>query len=187
MRCAAFAHCSLPATRVPIPPREIGRRIRRRASRRRDLCGAVTARRRADVSFPRYEEFSMFISPAYAQGFGDPQQMMQFLPFVLIFVVFYFLLIRPQQKRAKDHKTMLGNLRRGDKVVTGGGIIGTVAKVVSDDEVAVDIAEGIRVRVIRSTITSVLARTEPVAGKDKEDAADDSAPDAKDKRKGAPR
>jgi preprotein translocase subunit YajC len=110
---------------------------------------------------------------------------MQFLPLVLIFVVFYFLLIRPQQKRAKEHKTMLSALRRGDRVVTGGGIIGTVAKVVGDDEVAVDIAEGTRVRVLRSTITTVLARTEPVAGKDapKDDAATES--DAKDKRKSA--
>src|SRR5258706_15831893 len=99
--------------------------------------------------------------------------MMQFLPLLLIFVVFYFLLIRPQQKRAKDHKVMLSNLRRGDKVVTGGGIIGTVAKVVGDDEVAIDIAEGTRVRVVRSTITSVLARTEPVAGKDKDEAPAD--------------
>jgi preprotein translocase subunit YajC len=141
------------------------------------------------VSFPRYEEFSMFISPAYAQGFGDPQAMMQFLPLVLIFVVFYFLLIRPQQKRAKDHKVMLTNLRRGDRVVTGGGIIGTVAKVVGDDEVTVDIADGIRVRVVRSTITTVLARTEPVGGKDKEDTAADEPETgetaAKDKRKGA--
>src|SRR5205807_9958556 len=121
----------------------------------------------------------------YAQGFGDPQAMMQFLPLVLIFVVFYFLLIRPQQKRAKEHKVMLGNLRRGDRVVTGGGIIGTVAKVVGDDEVTVDIADGIRVRVLRSTITTVLARTEPVAGKDaaKEEAAEGG--DAKDKRKSA--
>src|SRR5260221_6696097 len=98
--------------------------------------------------------------------------MMQFLPLVLIFVVFYFLLIRPQQKRAKEHKTMLSALRRGDRVVTGGGIIGTVAKVIGDDEVTVDIAEGTRVRVLRSTITTVLARTEPVSGK--EDAADDA-------------
>jgi preprotein translocase subunit YajC len=131
----------------------------------------------------------MFISPAYAQGFGDPQAMMPFLPLVLIFVVFYFLLIRPQQKRAKDHKVMLTNLRRGDRVVTGGGIIGTVAKVVGDDEVTVDIADGIRVRVVRSTITTVLARTEPVGGKDKEDTAADEPETgetaAKDKRKGA--
>jgi preprotein translocase subunit YajC len=132
----------------------------------------------------------MFISTAYAQGLGfaDPQAMMQFLPLVLIFVVFYFLLIRPQQKRAKDHKTMLSALRRGDRVVTGGGIIGTVAKVIGDDEVTVDIAEGTRVRVLRSTITTVLARTEPVSGKD--EAADDVEPAegaAKDKRKNATR
>src|SRR5260221_13758798 len=112
--------------------------------------------------------------------------MMQFLPLVLIFVVFYFLLIRPQQKRAKEHKTMLSALRRGDRVVTGGGIIGTVAKGIGDDEVTVDIAEGTRVRVLRSTITTVLARTEPVSGK--EDAADGAHPAegaAKDKRKSA--
>src|SRR5260370_28849311 len=156
MRCAAFAHCSLPATRVPLPPRAIGRRTRCRASRKRDPSGVIAARRSADASFRRHEEFSMFISPAYAQGFGfgDPQAMMQFLPLVLIFVVFYFLLIRPHQKRAKDHKIMLSALRRGDRVVTGGGIIGTVAKVIGDDEVTVDIAQGTRVRVLRSTITT---------------------------------
>ena len=129
----------------------------------------------------------MFITPAYAQGLADNQMLINLAPLVLIFVVFYFLLIRPQQKRAKEHKSMLGNLRRGDKVVTGGGIIGTVAKVINDDEVQVDIAEGIRVRVVRSTITNVLARTEPVAGKDKEEASDDAAADAKDKRKSASR
>ena len=129
----------------------------------------------------------MFTTPAYAQGFADPQAMMQFLPLVLIFVVFYFLLIRPQQKRAKEHKVMLSNLRRGDRVVTGGGIIGTVAKVVGDDEVAVDISEGTRVRVVRSTITSVLARTEPVAGKDKDETPADEPADPGTKRKAATR
>jgi preprotein translocase subunit YajC len=119
------------------------------------------------------------------QGLFDNQAMVQFLPLVLIFVVFYFLLIRPQQKRAKEHKTMLTGLRRGDRIITGGGFIGTVAKVVGDDEVLVDLAENTRVRVLRSTITSVLARTEPVAGKDKPDAdtASDAADAAKDKRK----
>ncbi len=124
----------------------------------------------------------MFVSTAYAQGFslGDNQAMMQFLPLVLIFVVFYFLLIRPQQKRAKDHKIMLSALRRGDRVVTGGGIIGTVAKVIGDDEVTVDIAH--------STITTVLARTEPVSGKDEaEEDADPAEGTAKDKRKSATR
>ena len=131
----------------------------------------------------------MFVSTAYAQGFslGDNQAMMQFLPLVLIFVVFYFLLIRPQQKRAKDHKVMLSALRRGDRVVTGGGIIGTIAKVIGDDEVTVDIAEGTRVRVLRSTITTVLARTEPVSGKEEAEDADAAEGAAKDKRKSAPR
>ena len=132
----------------------------------------------------------MFVSTAYAQGFslGDNQAMMQFLPLVLIFVVFYFLLIRPQQKRAKDHKVMLSALRRGDRVVTGGGIIGTIAKVIGDDEVTVDIAEGTRVRVLRSTITTVLARTEPVSGKDETAEDGDAAEGAtKDKRKSAAR
>jgi preprotein translocase subunit YajC len=133
----------------------------------------------------------MFITPAYAQGFsfGDPSSMAFFAQFALIAVVFYFLLIRPQQKRAKEHKALLANLRRGDRIVTGGGIIGTIAKVVSDDEVAVDIAENVRVRVLRSTVTSVLARTEPVAGKesgkDEATAEADAAP--KEKRKGGAR
>src|ERR1700726_2956075 len=98
----------------------------------------------------------MLIFPAYAQGTGlfDQSAMVQFLPLILIFVVFYFLLIRPQQKKQKDHRSMLDALRRGDKVVTGGGIVATVSKVVSPEEVEVDIASGVRVRVVRSTITS---------------------------------
>jgi preprotein translocase subunit YajC len=129
----------------------------------------------------------MFISPAYAQAFGDSANtLVQFAPFVLIFVVFYFFVIRPQQQKTREHRNMLGALRRGDRVVTGGGIIGTVAKVVGDDEVLVDIAEGMRVRVVRSTITTVLAKTEPVAAKgDKDDVQQDDA-DA-DKGKGSAR
>jgi preprotein translocase subunit YajC len=130
----------------------------------------------------------MFTSTAYAQGFGlggeSGQAIVQFLPIVLIFVVFYFLLIRPQQKKAKEHKALLGNLRRGDRVVTGGGIIGTVARVnPNDEEIAVDIAEGIRVKVVRSTVSAVLARTEPV--KDAPAGADAEEGDAKDRRKRA--
>ena len=129
----------------------------------------------------------MFISPAYAQAFGDSAStLVQFAPFVLIFVVFYFFVIRPQQQKTREHRNMLGALRRGDRVVTGGGIIGTVAKVVGDDEVLVDIAEGMRVRVVRSTITTVLAKTEPVAAKsDKDDVQQDDA-DA-DRGKGSAR
>jgi preprotein translocase subunit YajC len=109
----------------------------------------------------------MLISTAYAQSFGglfdSSNAMVQFLPLVLIFVVFYFLLIRPQQQKQKTHRTMLDALRRGDRVVTGGGIIGTVNRVTGNEEVEVDIAQGVRVRVLRSTITSVLARTDPGA------------------------
>ena len=108
----------------------------------------------------------MFVSPAYAQTAslgGSMGALEQFLPLVLIFVVFYFLLIRPQQKKMKLHKEMLGQLRRGDRVVTAGGIIGTVNKLVNDTEVSVEIAEGVRVRVVRTTITEVLSKTEPVA------------------------
>jgi preprotein translocase subunit YajC len=114
----------------------------------------------------------MLISAAYAQGtgitglFDNQSALIQFLPLVLIFVVFYFLLIRPQQRKAKDHKTMLDALRRGDRVVTGGGIIGTVARVENPEEVTVDIADGVRVRVVRSTITSVLAKPDPAAARE---------------------
>jgi preprotein translocase subunit YajC len=113
----------------------------------------------------------MLISTAYAQGTGlpgflDSQTALQFLPLVLIFVVFYWLLIRPQQKKAKEHRATLEALRRGDRVVTGGGIIGTVARVDSAEEVTVDIADGVRVRVVRSTITSVLAKPDPAAARE---------------------
>ena len=111
----------------------------------------------------------MLISAAYAQGtgiFDNQSTLIQFLPLVLIFVVFYFLLIRPQQRKAKDHKTMLDALRRGDRVVTGGGIIGTVTRVENPEEVTVDIADGVRVRVLRSTISSVLAKPDPAAARE---------------------
>ena len=116
----------------------------------------------------------MFVSTAFAQATsplgGAGGELQAFLPLVLIFVVFYFLLIRPQQKRAKQHKEVLGALRRGDKVITGGGIFGTVNKLVNDQEVVLEIAEGVRVRVLRATIQEVVTKTEPVAaGKDAAD------------------
>jgi len=123
----------------------------------------------------------MLITSAYAQassplaGLGAAGGEIQaFLPIILIFVVFYFMLIRPQQKRAKQHKEMLTAIRRGDRVVTSGGILGTVTKVVSDTEVAVEIAEGVRVRVLRATIQDILTKTEPVAaGKEVAEPAND--------------
>jgi preprotein translocase subunit YajC len=115
---------------------------------------------------------SMLISAAYAQGTGvtglfeNQGALIQFLPLVLIFVVFYFLLIRPQQRKAKDQKAMLDALRRGDRIVTGGGIIGTVARADNPEEVTVDIADNVRVRVLRSTISSVLSKPDPSAARE---------------------
>jgi len=96
----------------------------------------------------------------------DQNALIQFLPLILIFVVFYFLLIRPQQRKAKDHKTMLDALRRGDRIVTGGGIVGTVVRVDNPEEATVEIADGVRVRVLRSTISSVLAKPDPAAARE---------------------
>ncbi|MTJ81446.1 MAG: preprotein translocase subunit YajC [Telmatospirillum sp.] len=123
----------------------------------------------------------MFISEAYAQAAGASaggiDALQQFLPLILIFVVFYFLLLRPQQKKMKVHREMIAQLRRGDRVLTQGGIIGQINKVISDSELSVEIAEGVRVRVLRGSITEVLAKTEPVSGaaKDDKDSADTPA------------
>lgn len=105
----------------------------------------------------------MFISQAYAQaaGGGGGDAFVTLLPLVLIFAVFYFLLIRPQQKKVKQHKAMVEAVRRGDKVVTAGGIIGTVTKVTSDTEVQLEIADNVRVRVVKGTLSDVLSKTEP--------------------------
>ncbi|HSU04953.1 MAG TPA: preprotein translocase subunit YajC [Acetobacteraceae bacterium] len=109
----------------------------------------------------------MLITPAYAQGLaGSFGSATQFLPLVLIFVVFYFLLIRPQQQKQKDQKQMLAAIKRGDRVVTGGGILGVVQRVpmvadkdgkqIASQEIEVEIAPNIRVTVLRDTITSVI-------------------------------
>ncbi|MDF1727107.1 MAG: preprotein translocase subunit YajC [Sulfitobacter sp.] len=85
----------------------------------------------------------------------------QFIPLILIFAIMYFLLIRPQQKKVKDHQAMVQALRRGDQVVTQGGIIGKVVKVKEDGEIEVEIADGVKVRIIQSTIATVVSKTEP--------------------------
>ncbi|WP_375172746.1 preprotein translocase subunit YajC [Pseudooceanicola sp.] len=85
----------------------------------------------------------------------------QFLPLILIFAIMYFLLIRPQQKKLKDHQAMVNAVRRGDQVVTQGGIVGKVVKVREDGEVEVEIADGVKVRVIKSTLADVKSKTEP--------------------------
>ena len=115
----------------------------------------------------------MFISEAWAQGAGaggGSDFLVQLFPLVLIFIVFYFLLIRPQQAKAKQQREMLAGVKRGDRVVTGGGIIGLVTKVIGENELQVELAEGVRVRIIKQTITDILTRGESVrGGKESED------------------
>ncbi|MAG95959.1 MAG: preprotein translocase subunit YajC [Alphaproteobacteria bacterium] len=111
----------------------------------------------------------MFISPAYAQaagGGGGGFDITAIMPLILIFAVFYFLLIRPQQKKAKEHRAMIGAVRRGDTVVTGGGLIGKVIKVNENDRLIVEFGEAdnkIKMEVVGSTLTTVVAKTDPTA------------------------
>ncbi len=110
----------------------------------------------------------MLITPAYAQNLpfglgGDSGGMItSLLPLILIVVIMYFLVLRPQQQRAKQHQSMVKALRRGDTVVTNGGIVGKVTKVVDDDQIEVEIADGVRVRQMRSMVSEVRAKGEPV-------------------------
>ena len=87
----------------------------------------------------------------------------QFIPLILIFAIMYFLLIRPQQRKLKDHKKMVESLRRGDMIVTQGGLIGKVTKVKEDNELEVELSESVKVRVVQSTVAQVLSKTEPAA------------------------
>ncbi|SFJ06120.1 preprotein translocase subunit YajC [Jannaschia pohangensis] len=106
----------------------------------------------------------MFATPAYAQAAGGAAgTFTSFIPLILIFAIMYFLLIRPQQKKVKEHKAMVEALRRGDQVVTQGGMIGKVSKVKEDGEIEVEIADGVKVRIIRATIAQVLSKTDPAA------------------------
>jgi preprotein translocase subunit YajC len=116
---------------------------------------------------PRQSEFdSLFITPAFAQASAaasGPQDMLiQFAPFVVIFAIMYFLILRPQQRRAKEQREMVKGARRGDTIVTTGGLIGKVTKSTDDNEVEVEIAPNVRVRIARSGIGDVRARGEPV-------------------------
>ncbi|AJE46338.1 preprotein translocase subunit YajC [Celeribacter indicus] len=108
----------------------------------------------------------MFVTPAYAQAAGAggaANPILQFLPLILIFVIMYFLMIRPQQKKMKEHKAMIEAVRRGDEVVTSGGILGKVTKVREDGLVEIEIAEGVKVRVQKGTLAGVVSKTEPAA------------------------
>lgn len=105
----------------------------------------------------------MLVTPAYAQAAGGaaPSLLAQLPFFIAIFAIFYFLLIRPQQKKLKEHQAMVEALRRGDQVVTQGGVVGKVSKVRDDGEVEVEIAQGVNVRVVKHTIQQVRSKTEP--------------------------
>ncbi|WGV17116.1 preprotein translocase subunit YajC [Fuscovulum ytuae] len=107
----------------------------------------------------------MFATPAYAQaaGAGAGSAFASFIPLILIFAIMYFLLIRPQQKKMKEHKAMVEALRRGDQILTQGGIVGKVTKVQEDGLLEVEIAEGVKVKIMRHTIVQVMSKTEPAA------------------------
>ena len=110
----------------------------------------------------------MLITPAFAQGgpfglSGDSSSMiMQFMPLILIIVIMYFLILRPQQQRVKQHAELVKNVRRGDIVITNGGLVGKVTKVIDDDQIEIEISDDVRIRQIRSMITDVRAKGEPV-------------------------
>jgi preprotein translocase subunit YajC len=118
----------------------------------------------------------MFITPAFAQtaaGSDANSFLFQMLPFAMIFVIMYFLILRPQQKKVKDHTELVKNIRRGDTVVTTGGLVGKVTKVVDDDQIEFEISDGVRVRQMRQMISGVRAKGEPA--KDKDVAKDETA------------
>lgn len=105
----------------------------------------------------------MFISPAYAQAGGSAggDIISLIAPIVMIMAIFWFLILRPQQKRMKEHQAMITNVRRGDTIVTAGGIVGKVNKVVDDTEILVDTGEGAKLRMVKSAITEVRVKGEP--------------------------
>ena len=104
----------------------------------------------------------MFVTPAYAQAAGiSGGAITQIVPFILIFAIMYFLLIRPQQKKQKQHQAMIAGLRRGDQVVTQGGIVAKVTKVLDNGHLEVEISSGVKVKIIQATVAHVLNKTEP--------------------------
>ena len=110
----------------------------------------------------------MFITPAFAQAAGaaagDTNSMlMSLLPFAMIFVIMYFLILRPQQRKAKEHANLVKNIRRGDTVVTNGGLVGKVTKVVDDEQIEIEVSDGVRIRQMRQMIAGVRSKGEPTS------------------------
>ena len=109
----------------------------------------------------------MLVSPAFAQGAGAPSAGLlnsMLIPMILVFGIMWFFLIRPQQKKLKEDEAMRSALRRGDKVLTSGGIVGKVTKVKDDGEIEVEIAQGVKIHVVKGAITQVMSKTEPAEG-----------------------
>ena len=110
----------------------------------------------------------MLVTPAYAQaagGGGAAGTIAQFIPLILIFVIMYFLMIRPQQKKMKEHRAMVEALRKGDQIVTQGGVLGKVTAV-REGELEVEVAQGVRVRILRGSVSQVVSKTAPIAAND---------------------
>ena len=107
----------------------------------------------------------MFITPAFAQAAGSDTNgmLMSLLPFALIFVIMYFLILKPQQKKLKDHQELVKNIRRGDTVVTNGGLVGKVTKVVDDEQIEIEVSDGVRIRQMRQMIATVRSKSEPTS------------------------
>lgn len=129
--------------------------------------------------------FDFLISPAHAQAApgGGGFDFMSILPLALIFVVFYFFLIRPQQKKTQEQRNMLSALRRGDRIITSGGLMGVITKVVSDQELQVEIAEGIKVRIARAMVADCLSKTEPMPEKTASASSEKKATSSKSTKK----
>nr|WP_116653606.1 preprotein translocase subunit YajC [Pelagibacterium sediminicola] len=106
----------------------------------------------------------MFVTPAYAQGpaGGGMELFSSFVPIILLIAIFWFLIFRPQQKRMKEHKAMLEAVKRGDTIVTNGGIVGKVTKVVENEDIEIEVAQGVKVKVVRTMIADVRTKSEPV-------------------------
>ena len=112
-------------------------------------------------------ENDVFVTPAFAQAAGSSatanDAIMQLMPFVFVIIIMYFLIMRPQQKRAKAHAEMVKNLRRGDTVIMNSGMVGKITKVIDDNEIEVEIADNVKVRFVRAMVAEVRSKTEPVA------------------------
>jgi preprotein translocase subunit YajC len=127
------------------------------------IPGSNSAPRRQGRAQQDFCEDTPVITPAFAQapGAGGSDIIVSLIPFILIFIIMWFLIIRPQQKRMKEHREMITNVRRGDQIVMSGGLIGKVTKVIDDGELEVEIADGVKVRAMRSMIQDVRTKGEP--------------------------